>query len=200
MNFTKKDIWASLILGELLAWLVLPIAKNLSFEVPVFWLWPLFLPVIVLLGMYFLFLVGRKIVLIWQIGKFGSVGILNTMVDWGVLNLLLFLTGVTSGVLYSVFKGISFLVALLNSYGWNKFWTFSEQKQTKKIGREFLQFTVVSVIGFVINVGTASLVVNYLGRPEAISPELWANLGALAGTILGMTWNFLGYKLIVFKK
>jgi len=203
--FSKKDGLFSLVLGEMVAWLMLPILKNLKSSaladnlLVYFWLWPAFLPLIVLAGLFMANLIGRKIKLVWQIGKFGAVGVLNTLVDWGVLNLLIFLTSVASGYLYPVFKAISFVVALLNSYVWNKFWTFDRQEQQQKVGREFLQFTIISLIGFAVNVGTATLIVNVLGRPAGVSANLWANAGALAGSILGMTWNFLGYKLVVFK-
>ncbi len=132
-----------------------------------------------------------------QAVKFVLVGGLNTLIDLGVLNLLIFITGIASGSGYSIFKGISFTVAVINSYFLNKLWTF------KSTGRKFLQFFVVSLIGFGINVGVASLVVNFIGNPFlllGISDKLWANTGALAATFAAMAWNFMGYKFIVFKK
>lgn len=71
--------------------------------------------------------------------------------------------------------------------------------QPKAVGKEFLQFFVVSCIGFALNVGLATLIVNVLGPQWGVSAKLWANVGALGGTLVGLVWNFLGYKLIVFK-
>jgi len=141
-----------------------------------------------------------------QAGKFILVGILNTLIDLGVLNLLIFITGIASGFGYSAFKGISFIVAVINSYILNKFWTFKSaggQPGLPAAGREFGQFFIVSAIGFGINVGVASLVVNVIGNPFAysgVSDTIWANVGALTATFCAMVWNFLGYKFIVFKK
>lgn len=136
--------------------------------------------------------------IIKQAIKFVLVGVLNTLVDLAVLNVLILVSGVSSGFGYSVFKGISFTVAVINSYFLNKFWTFKVQKMggAKK---EFAQFFTVSLIGFGINVGVASLVVNVVGPQFGIAPKIWANIGAICATLVGMTWNFLGYKFIVFK-
>ena len=140
----------------------------------------------------------KKTNLALQIVKFAAVGGVNTAVDLIVLNILMFVTGIASGVFYSVFKGISFLVAVTNSYIMNKRWTFGSRE--KKVGKEFSQFLLISVVGFAINVGAASVVVNLIPNFLDISPKLWGNVGALAGTFCGLLWNFIGYKFIVFKK
>ena len=149
-----------------------------------------------------------NLLIIRQTIKFILVGILNTLIDLSVLNLLIFISGIASGLGYSVFKGISFIVAVINSYFLNKFWTFKSvggynKENLPAAGREFSQFFAVSLIGFGINVGVASLVVNVIGNPfvlSGISDKIWANVGAIMATFCGMTWNFLGYKFVVFKK
>jgi len=154
-----------------------------------------------------------------QAVKFVLVGILNTLIDLGALNLLIFISGISAGLGYSAFKGISFILAVLNSYFLNKFWTFKSRGAGGK-KKEFTQFFMVSAIGFGINVGVASLVVNVIapnfssilvecvgttnGVLECftkVAPysKLWANVGAICATFAAMTWNFLGYKFIVFK-
>ena len=132
--------------------------------------------------------------MLWQIAKFILIGGFNTLIDLGVLNILIFATGITSGLGFSLFKGTSFLVAVSNSYFWNKRWTFRSKKDV------FLQFFTVSAVGFVLNVGTASFVVNVITPQFELSEQLWANIGAITGTLVVMTWNFLGYKFVVFKK
>ena len=129
-----------------------------------------------------------------QIIKFVIVGALNTLVDLAVLNLLIFLTGVASGTPFIFFKAVSFLVAVTNSYFWNRRWTFRSDKQV------FIQFFMVSAIGLILNVGTASFLVNMLGPQFGLSAKIWANVGAAGGTLVVMTWNFLGYKFVVFKR
>ena len=129
-----------------------------------------------------------------QIIKFVIVGAFNTLVDLAVLNLFILLTGIAAGTPFIFFKGISFLVAVLNSYFWNRRWTFRSDKQV------FIQFFIVSAIGLFLNVGTAALLVNIIGPQFGLSEKIWANVGAVGGTLVVMTWNFLGYKFVVFKR
>lgn len=143
-----------------------------------------------------------KQIIFSQGAKFIIVGVANTLVDLGVLNLLIFISGISAGPTYSLFKGASFSLAVINSYVFNKFWTFSASAQGYggQRKKEFIQFFIVSLVGFGINVGVASLVVNVIGSQFGIADKLWANVGAMIATLIGMSWNFLGYKFIVFKK
>ena len=133
----------------------------------------------------------------FQFIKFLCVGLINTGVDFGVLNLLMFLTGITVGVGYSFFKAISFTVAVINSYFLNKRWTFRREGKMEK--KEFIKFLIISLIAFGINVSTASLLVNLIGPIGNISSYLWANISALAATVFTTFINFFGYKYFVFK-
>lgn len=204
--FKKMDILVAIIIGEICAWLVIPIAKNLNLSVSGFdlkMILPWILPLLSAIGILVAWQVAKLIKVIYQFAKFVLVGILNTFIDWGVLNLLIFFTGQAAGVYYIIFKSLSFIVSNANSYFWNRFWVF--QKTGSVLGgngtKSFLQFFLVSAGGFLLNVGSASLIV-FLGLKYnwAIEGNYLANLGAFVGTILGLLWNFLGYKLIVFKK
>lgn len=193
----KSDVLAALVIGEVCSWLILAVFKNLRVELPLVWSLLIVLPVLSLAGLWVAFFLGKKIPVLWQVAKFGLVGILNTLMDLGILNFLIFISGIASGWLYVAFKGTSFSLAVINSYFWNKFWTFREKGTAS--GKEFIQFLVISVMGFGINVGLASLVVNVVGPQFGLTEKLWANVGALAAVSLSMIWNFAGYKFIVFK-
>ena len=133
-----------------------------------------------------------------QFFRFVIVGVINTGIDFGVLNLLIYFSGKSSGFYYPVFKSISFLFAVTNSYFMNKHWTFKASESDN--AGEFLKFFSVNIIGWVLNVGTASYIVNVIGVPQDISPILWANFGAISATIITLFWNFIGMKFLVFKK
>lgn len=196
----KKDFLIALVIGELSAWLIFPIWFNarLFFN---FWPWRfwllIILPILAIAGLGIISLLREKIFILWQFAKFILVGILNTLVDLGILNILILIFHIAWGIFYSVFKGISFLAAVINSYFWNKYWVF-ESKEGRR--REFFQFFLVSLIGFGINVGTASFIVNILGPQFGLEEKIWANVGAIVATLMAMLWNFLGYKFLVFKK
>ncbi len=129
--------------------------------------------------------------------KFFLVGVLNTALDFVVLNLCIFLFGTgAQGELFLVFKSISFLVAVINSYVLNKYWVFAHSK--KPDARELLSFLIISLVGFFINVsvsfGTYSLFAH------TFAPHIAANIGALMGTFVVFAWNFVGYRFFVFNK
>jgi putative flippase GtrA len=139
---------------------------------------------------------------IQQFAKFFVVGVMNTGVDLTILNILMFTTKQTEGVYYTAFKTLSFTTAVIFSYYINKHWTFQD-KSAKNSRKKFYQFIGVSLIGAIINVTVATLIVATI-RPiigtGVISGQLWGNIGALCGTAIGLIWNFIGYKLWVFKK
>ncbi|HCX27972.1 MAG TPA: hypothetical protein DHI91_02420 [Candidatus Portnoybacteria bacterium] len=211
MPTTKKDYLLVAIIGFLFGLLIVPILQNLKLS---FWQLTLFNVVVVvvsftivaIVALWAAGLIAKKIPVIMQFAKFGAVGALGTVLDFGVLNFLIYLTAISAGGGYSAFKGVSFLVANINSYFWNKHWAFKKEvpvgappAETKTAAKEYSQFLVVSVVGFILNVGIATLIVNVWGQRWGVDAKLWANVGAFGGTLVGLLWNFLGYKLIVFK-
>jgi putative flippase GtrA len=193
--FTKKDAYKALSIGFVVSLLLLIVIQNLSIVLPVskYWLPVLFTP-LMLVGLYVSFVIGK----IWrpfvyQFGKFFVVGLSNTFLDLGVLNFLILFTNITHGIYFSIFKGISFICAVINSYYWNKFWTFQKQ------GSFGLFFLVVSGSAL-LNIGWATYMVEVVKAPAGIAPKMWDNIAALSSVFLVMTWNYLGMKFIVFRK
>ena len=68
--------------------------------------------------------------------------------------------------------------------------------------KEFVSFIVISVIGLLIN----SLLLALLSGKLAIffhgqiSADLVKNIAKIFATVVSLAWNFIGYKLFVFKK
>lgn len=147
----------------------------------------------------------EKYPIVKQFFRFAIIGVINTGVDLLVLNLLMIIFDQRDGIQYTIFKTISFAIAVISSYFLNKYWAF-EDKNKKEEVRKFSQFIAVSIVGALINVGVASLVVSLRPDPFIANMsvdtfnQLWGNFGALCGTAIGLIWNFLGYKFIVFKK
>ena len=174
------------------------ILKQIGKEFPYFQFFPILFSFLGFLGISIASLIGKKFLAIFQAAKFFLVGTLNTFVDLGVLNFFIWLTEIVKGPFYAVFKAISFLAAVTNSYFWNKYWTFEKREKPKK--EEFLKFLVITTIGLLINVGIASFVVNIIGPQWGITAKIWASLGAIIAAFFAFLWNFLGSKFIVFKK
>lgn len=210
--FSRADIVVSLVVGELSAWLLIAIAKSLGIVGLFVWGLPIVFPLLCLFGLWIAALIAQKIAVIYQIAKFVLVGGFNTLVDWGILALMIFIFRryffiepqdalvnifIFGIVYYSLYKAISFIIAATNSYFWNKFWTF-KREATEGMGKEFVQFITVTFIGFLINVGIASAIFKYIIPFGNLNIDQWAIVAAVFATVVSMVWNFLGYKFIVF--
>ena len=119
----KIDIIVSLIIGEIVALFSLGILKNIGIEVifgfdmkTIAMIIPVAFPILSAVCLYIACVIGRKFLVIFQIAKFALTGALNTFIDLGVLNLLMFVSGIATGFGYSAFKGISFIIATINSF------------------------------------------------------------------------------------
>lgn len=156
-------------------------------------------PIVWIIGINLGYLLGRWFGFFNQFGKYAAVGFTNAAVDFGVLNLLIALSGTATGLHYSLFKTTSFVVAVFHSYFWNKHWAF-ESTSTNKTQGEFFKFIVINVIVAAINIGVASLVVNYIHPAFGLNANTWANVGAVIGSAAALIFNFVGFRLIVFKK
>jgi putative flippase GtrA len=214
IKIAKKDLYFAVFAGFLIGLLFLPVLKNAKPDLYEHFFYtsiPFFL-IATPLGLVIAYEISKKISFIWQLGKFGISGILNVLVDMGVLSLLTFFfrnnfqieanslifSGITFLSFYSVYKSISFIIANINSYYWNKYWTFDQNADKKK--SEFIQFFIVSLLGFFINVFVASLAFHIANPTNITQQGQWEIIGAAIGSIVGLAWNFIGYKFIVFKK
>lgn len=198
----RTDIIASLIIGEAAALLMLAIGRALALPAGLSsllpWL-PVLFPLFTLAIMMISSVIGRRVPVAYQFSKFLLVGGLNFLIDLAVLNALIALSGVSQGALAVGFKGASFVVAVISSFFWNKFWTF-RAASLEHAGGEFVQFLTVSVIGLLTNAGAFSLLNDALGPRSGIRPQAWASIAAGGAAVVGLLWNFLGYKFFVFRR
>lgn len=212
-TLSKKNCLFGLVAGLLIGLLALPVlktAKPILYDKFALMIVPFFL-IATPFGLVVAYFISKKIAVVWQLGKFVVTGTMNALVDIGTLALLIYAfknylsvnpedliwSGLAFLSFYSIYKAISFIIANINSYYWNKYWTFNQDSQKKS---EFIQFFIVSVIGFFINVAVASFVFKLITPVGGLNFEQWGLVGAVAGSIAGLAWNFLGYKFIVFKK
>lgn len=212
----RKDYLLGLLAGILIGLLILPILKNAKpslFDALKLFIVPFF-ALGVPAGLVVSSFIAKKIPLVWQLAKFLVIGVMNTLVDLGVLALITILvandtrhasetTWFTLATLvvtyYSLYKAISFIVANINSFFWNKYWTFGATKASAP-SNQFFQFFLVSLIGFAINVTIASLAFSAVISTGSFTVAQAGLIGAALGSILGLAWNFVGYKFFVFKK
>jgi putative flippase GtrA len=120
---------------------------------------------------------------ILQFVKFNLVGIMNTAVDFAVFTLLTFL-----GMQYLIAQVISYSCGIVNSYLWNKFWTFQQKKGFSSA--EVLKFIIVNIVSLGV-----SLFFLYIFRDKV---GLHVLVSKLIATLLAVIVNFAGNKFWVF--
>ena len=196
----KMDLGYSFAIGLVVGLFLLPILINTNLYSKIYE--PLLLaflfaglPIIFTIGLAFAGFVSKKIPLLWQFAKFAQVGVLNTAIDFGILNLLIFVTGITSGLSIIPLNAISFSIAIINSFFWNEKWVFETKKEAN-----FITFVVVTLIGLAINSGIVYAITTFVPPTFVDSQKLWVNLAKVLATGISLIWNFTGYRLIVFKK
>jgi putative flippase GtrA len=130
---------------------------------------------------------GPSLLWLRQALKFGIVGVLNTAVDLGAYFVLTRWFGMTRLPVEA--KGISYSLGILNSFFWNKSWTFQSKASAWKT---FAPFVLVSLVGLGINTGGMQLGLNVLHLQELVSLTL--------ATAFTLAWNFVFSKFVIFRR
>ncbi|MBI4050039.1 MAG: GtrA family protein [Candidatus Doudnabacteria bacterium] len=134
-----------------------------------------------------------------QFVRFLVIGVLNTAIDFAVLNLLSYATGITRGNGLIGLNLISFSVAVTNSYFMNKRWTFRYDARGRQT-RKYVEFFILTGIGALINTAIVRVVSTNVEPLFGLSPREWLNFAKALATGVVLVWNFTGYKFIVFKR
>jgi putative flippase GtrA len=126
--------------------------------------------------------------------KFVVVGTIGAVVDFGVANLFVYAFGAS----LVVGGTISFISAILSNFFWNRYWTYPDSR-TKPVGRQLVQFALVSVMGLTIRIPILRWLEPILfrlfsGAPfrlPVLSPDVLAkNLTLAVAVLIVMFWNF----------
>ena len=137
-----------------------------------------------------------------QVARFAAVGVLNTAVDFAVLNALILAFGLDGDGRFATFKAVSFVVAVANSYVLNKLWVFRAGRIGERgTSREAASFVAVSAVSLLVNVGFSAGAFIF---ESSVFPEtarwILANGAAAVGTVAAVAFNFIGYKFLVFRR
>jgi putative flippase GtrA len=77
--------------------------------------------------------------------KFSFVGVTGTIVDFGVMNLMSLVFHLP--LLWA--QAISFTIAVVNNFLWNRFWTYPDSR-SKRAPRQLIQFVVINLAGIIV--------------------------------------------------
>lgn len=133
--------------------------------------------------------------------RFALVGISGAVVDFGIFNLLSSILQVNP----SLSQAISFTLAVINNFIWNRLWTYPETRATSPV-KQLVQFGTVNVIGLGIRTVLFSLVEKHLISlaaeiiPHILTPTIVGHNLTLAFVILVvMLWNYFANRYWTFK-
>lgn len=114
----------------------------------------------------------------------------------GFFTLLFVLLGSKAGAPYYYYLIILIVFLLIQYALWKSFKLSSTVSSVQK--NPFAAFFIVSLIGFAINY----TIVSYFSSLVHLTtnPDLNKNIAFVAATCISLIWNFIGYKVIVFKK
>lgn len=124
-----------------------------------------------------------------ELTKFGLIGMVNTALDFAILNLLHFGLGV--GPLTS--KCVSTVIAATSSYFMNRHWTFRNRARSG-MRREYTLFFLLNLIGLAIGL-VCIAIVHYGLRMDSLAAINAANL---VGLVIGTVFRFWSYRRWVF--
>lgn len=122
--------------------------------------------------------------LIKQIMRFGVVGVISFLIDYGILYVLT----EKANIYYLLSAGISFTVSVVINYLLSMSWVFkSNKKRGKK--EEFIIFLVLSLGGLLLNQVMMYVFVDYM--------NVYYLLAKIVATAIVMIYNFISRKLIL---
>lgn len=136
--------------------------------------------------------------------KFVIVGIANTFLDFGLMNIFsLFL-------LAPIPNFLSTGIAMISSFYFNKKWTFSSKTSSRKaLARQTLMFFIFTAIGiwiiqtplmWAISTGFLRIFPHFslVFFHHDFAKFFTENFAKVIASIFSLTWNFLTYKRFVF--
>ncbi|HQC20222.1 MAG TPA: GtrA family protein [Anaerolineaceae bacterium] len=137
-----------------------------------------------------------------RFGKFLLVGALNTLIDFGLMNLF-------SGLLHMplvLAQALSFILAVINSYALNRLWIYPET-QAKSLADQFTKFAIINAAGLALRTLSISpvdawfkqLITFYKLQPFGLTAHALSRNLALAVIIpLTLILNYLANRFWTF--
>lgn len=120
------------------------------------------------------------------LSRFSLVGVLNTLIDFVVFTMFNSLFGFN----YAVSQVAGYSFGIVNSFIFNKNWTFENKDVHKKTVNEFLKFILINLISLTITIIFMRFFIKNF--------NLNVYAAKIIVTFIAQITNFLGYKLWVF--
>ena len=126
-----------------------------------------------------------------ELAKFGTIGVINLVVNFAVFNLLA-LTFLQDGQLKA--KAIATVVATTCAYFMNRHWTYRDRPKST-LRREYTLFFFFNIVGLVIEVAVVGLAKYGLSITHLVALNVFTAIGIGLGT----AFRFWAYRTHVFR-
>jgi putative flippase GtrA len=129
-------------------------------------------------------------------GKFLVVGMLNALVDIIVFNVFTLVLPAHSAWVTSCYNTVAVGAALVNSYLWNRYWTFADITDGSR--RERILFWVQAAVNILINNLVVIAATAYLTETKSLPPYLSSNLAKVLAMLASSSVSYVLLRLWVF--
>jgi len=123
--------------------------------------------------------------LITQVAKFGVIGISSTFIDFTIFAILYYAYDVN----LVLANTIGYCLGTVNGFFWNKYWTFSGDRQEKRMQTQFALFFLCYILGLCIS-NFVIFILSFFFEPM---------FGKACAVILTFIWNFWSSRRFVYK-
>ncbi len=124
-------------------------------------------------------------------------GLMNAVVDLGVLNLLVWAWPTSDPTVLTVENSLAVALAIVNSYLWNTRWTF--RKQVDGSSRQRLLFLLQSLLNIAINDLALDLTAGQVRQLHLGPAWVTVNLSKGAAMAFASSTSFVVMRLVVFR-
>lgn len=121
-----------------------------------------------------------------QFLKFGIIGTLNTLINLAVLYVL---TSVF-GLYYMLSAVLAFLIANLNSFLWNKKWTFRE-KIKHRFTIKYIKFLSISLVSLFVNLAFLYIFTEFFKVYYLVSQIIAIGISLIINFLGNKRWTFI---------
>lgn len=135
---------------------------------------------------------------IMEVIHFGMVGVINTMLGWGIMAVLYNLIHMN----YWLSSGISYFIGSVFSYHANAKLTFKVKERDKWLPWRFaINIIVCYLVSFSVAKPLVARLIELTGLAQGggLSQALFENIAMIFGMGIFIVMNFFGQKLLVFK-
>jgi putative flippase GtrA len=133
-----------------------------------------------------------------RFSKFTVVGAANAVVDFAVLNLLLWLYMPDNNTQIVLYNLVALVAANLNSYVGNAFWTFRERAEPS--GRQRTLFALQAVVNIGVSSGLFWLCIHLLSWYTSMPSFVGENIAKTISVVAASTMSFFIMRYLVFSR